>query len=80
VFVAADIGGTTTNGMRQGVDIRDVVTSLKGSAEHLYEDVYCQRGQMEDLIKLHKAQMASDRMSCHRATANQVRLILHTAA
>jgi hypothetical protein len=75
-----DSGGTTTNGMRQEVDIRYVVTSLKGSAEHLYEDVYCQRGQMENLIKLHKAQMASDRMSCHSATANQVRLILHTAA
>ena len=25
-----------------------------------------------NLIKLHKAQMASDRMSCHSATANQV--------
>jgi hypothetical protein len=76
-----DIGETiTTSGMRQEVDIRYVVTSLKGSAEHLYEDVYCQRGQMENLIKLHKAQMASDRMSCHSATANQVRLILHTAA
>jgi hypothetical protein len=75
-----DSGGTTTNGMRQEVDIRYVVTSLKGSADHLYEDVYCQRGQMENLIKLHKAQMASDRMSCHSATANQVRLILHTAA
>ena len=75
-----DSGGTTTNGMRQEVDIRYVVTSLKGSAEYLYEDVYCQRGQMENLIKLHKAQMASDRMSCHSATANQVRLALHTAA
>ena len=67
-------------GMRQEVDIRYVVTSLDGSAEHLYENVYCQRGQMENLIKLHKAQMASDRMSCHSATANQVRLVLHTAA
>jgi hypothetical protein len=27
-----------------------------------------------NLIKLHKAQLASDRMSCHSATANQVRL------
>jgi hypothetical protein len=35
---------------------------------------------MENLIKLHKAQLASDRMSCHSATANQVRLVLHTAA
>jgi hypothetical protein len=67
-------------GMRQEVDIRYVVTSLKGSAWHLYENVYCQRGQMENLIKLHKAQLASDRMSCHSATANQVRLVLHTAA
>jgi hypothetical protein len=33
-----------------------------------------------NLIKLHKAQLASDRMSCHSATANQVRLALHTAA
>src|SRR5664279_1627566 len=67
-------------GMCQEVDIRYVVTSLKGSAQHLYENVYCQRGQMENLIKLHKAQLASDRMSCHSATANQVRLVLHTAA
>src|SRR4030088_3113072 len=63
-------------GMRQEVDIRYVVTSLKGSAQHLYENVYCQRGQMENLIKLHKTQLASDRMSCHSATANQVRLAL----
>jgi Transposase DDE domain group 1 len=72
------VAGST--GMRQEVDIRYVVTSLKGSAQYLYENVYCQRGQMENLIKLHKAQLASDRMSCHSATANQVRLVLHTAA
>ena len=76
-----DTGGEiTSTGMRQEVDIRYVVTSLKGTAQHLYEDVYCQRGQMENLIKLHKAQLFSDRMSCHNATANQVRLVLHTAA
>jgi hypothetical protein len=75
-----DAGDTTSTGMRQEVDIRYVVTSLKGSAQHLYENVYCQRGQMENLIKLHKAQLSSDRMSCHSATANQVRLALHTAA
>src|SRR5258708_3074326 len=67
-------------GMRQEVDIRYVVPPLEGSAQHLYENVYCQRGQMENLIKLHKTQLASDRMSCHSATANQVRLVLHTAA
>lgn len=68
------------DGMRQELDIRYVVTSLSGTAKYLYENVYCQRGQMENLIKLHKAQLASDRMSCHAATANQVRLVLHTAA
>jgi hypothetical protein len=44
------------------------------------EAVYCKRGQMENLIKLLKAQLASDRTSCHSATANQVRLVLHAAA
>jgi hypothetical protein len=67
-------------GLRQEVDIRYVVTSLAGSAKHIYEHVYCQRGQMENLIKLHKVQLASDRTSCHSATANQVRLVLHTVA
>jgi hypothetical protein len=68
------------NAMRQEIDIRYVVTSLDGDAERLYEGVYCKRGQAENLIKLHKAQLASDRTSCHSATANQVRLTLHTAA
>jgi len=68
------------DGMRQEIDVRYVVTSLEGDPERLYEGVYCQRGQMENLIKLHKAQLASDRTSCHSATANQVRLSLHTAA
>ena len=77
---AGVLAAAGADGMRQEVDIRYVVTSLKGSARHLYETVYCQRGQMENLIKLHKTQLASDRMSCHSATANQVRLVLHTAA
>lgn len=71
---------TDAKATRQEIDIRYVVTSLQGAPEHLYESVYCQRGQMENLIKLHKAQLASDRTSCHSATANQVRLVLHTAA
>ena len=66
--------------MRQEIDVRYVVTSLDGDAERIYEGVYCQRGQAENLIKLHKAQLASDRTSCHSAIANQVRLMLHTAA
>jgi hypothetical protein len=65
----------------QGLDIRYVVTSLRrGSAEWLYAALYCARGQAENLIKLHKAQLASDRTSCRDPLANPVRLILHTAA
>ena len=66
---------------RLGLDIRFVVTNLDhGSAEWLYETLYCARGQAENLIKLHKTQLASDRTSCRSACANQVRLVLHTAA
>jgi hypothetical protein len=74
--VAARIEATA-----QGLDIRYVVTSLThGSAEWVYDSLYCARGQAENLIKLHKAQLASDRTSCRSPLANQVRLILHTAA
>jgi hypothetical protein len=74
--VAARIEATA-----QGLDIRYVVTTLRrGSAEWLYAAMYCARGQAENLIKLHKGQLASDRTSCRDPLANQVRLILHTAA
>ena len=64
-----------------GMDIRYVVTSLtEGSPEHIYDTLYCARGQAENLIKRHKTQLASDRTSCRSANANQMRLILHTAA
>jgi hypothetical protein len=66
---------------RKGADIRYIVTNIKGgSARHLYEKVYCARGQAENLIKRHKSQLASDRTSCRSPLANQMRLILHTAA
>jgi len=66
---------------RLGLDIRFVVTNLaKGSAEHIYDVIYCARGQAENLIKMHKSQLASDRTSCRSPIANQVRLVLHTAA
>jgi Transposase DDE domain group 1 len=38
------------------------------------------RGAAENLIKRHKSQLASDRTSCRSPLANQMRLILHTAA
>ena len=66
---------------RHGLDIRFVITNLnQGSPEWVYASLYCGRGQAENLIKLHKTQLASDRTSCRSAVANQVRLVLHTAA
>ena len=66
---------------RKGLDIRDVVTSITHCpAQWLYDSIYCARGQAENLIKQHKSQLASDRTSCRSPLANQMRLILHTAA
>src|SRR4029077_18252089 len=57
----------------KGLDVRYVVTSLKAGARHLYETLYCARGNAENLIKLHKSQLASDRTSCRDPKANQSR-------
>jgi hypothetical protein len=64
----------------RGRDSRFVVTDLAGTPRWLYEAVYCARGQAENLVKAHKRHLASDRTSCSKATANQFRLVLHTAA
>ena len=36
----------------RGFDARYIVTSLGGEPRHLYEGIYCARGQAENLIKL----------------------------
>ena len=64
----------------RGTDSRFIVTNLAGTPRWLYEAVYCARGQAENLVKAHKRHLASDRTSCSKATANQFRLVLHTAA
>jgi hypothetical protein len=65
----------------KGVDTRYVVTNItRGSPQWLYDSLYCARGQAENLIKRHKSQLASERTSCRSPLANQMRLILHTAA
>jgi hypothetical protein len=64
----------------QGTDCRFVISNLAGTPEELYENVYCTRGEAENLIKAHKRHLASDRTSCSSASANQFRLLVHTAA
>lgn len=74
--VAARIEVTT-----QELDVRYVVINITaGSPQWPYDSLYCGRGQAENLIKLHKAQLASDRTSCRSPPANQLRLVLHTGA
>ena len=65
----------------QGADTRFVVTNLAGGTpRRIYEDLYCARGQAENHLKAWKRHLAADRTSCCRATANQLRLMLHTSA
>src|SRR5215475_7532999 len=65
----------------QGVNTRFVVTDMEQArTQVLYRHIYCARGQMENEIKDHKLYLKSDRTSCHRFEANQVRVFLHSAA
>lgn len=60
----------------QGTDSRFVVTNLAGAAPRtLHKDLYCRRGQGENHVKSSKTRLAADRTSCHRASANQLRLM-----
>jgi hypothetical protein len=64
-----------------GRDTRYIVTNLEGGrGKHLYEKLYSARGQAENHIKAWKTHLASDRTSCSKAHANQMRLMLHGAA
>src|SRR4029450_7933060 len=65
----------------QGVNTRFVVTDLEQArTQVLYRRIYCARGQMDNQINAHKLHLKSDRTSCHRFEANQMRLFLHSAA
>jgi Transposase DDE domain group 1 len=65
----------------QGVNTRFVVTDLEQArTKVLYQKIYGARGQAENEIKDHKLYLKSDRTSCHRFAANQLRVFLHAAA
>jgi hypothetical protein len=54
---------------------RFIVTSLTtGDRRHLYEDVYCARGEMENRIKECQIDLFADRTSTRTMAANQLRL------
>lgn len=58
---------------------RYVVTDLPDEQEAAYK-FYCGRGDQENRIKELKLDLLSGRTSCHRFLANQLRLLLHSAA
>jgi hypothetical protein len=64
----------------QGANPRFVVANVPGDPQESYEDVYCQRGEMENRIKEQQLDLFADRTSCHRFLANQFRLLLSSAA
>ena len=67
----------------EGREMRDnprfVVTNLNGSPRHIYQRLYCQRGEIENRIK-ELFDVALDRTSCSRFLANQLRVLLAAAA
>ena len=59
-----------------GRNARFVITNLTGDPQHLYEAVYCARGDMENRIKEQQLDLYADRTSAHDWWANQMRLLL----
>jgi hypothetical protein len=76
----------------QGDNPRFIVTSLPArgfrgdedrerfTAARLYEEVYCARGEMENVLKQQVLDLQADRMSTHYLASNQLRLWLATLA
>ena len=59
---------------------RFVVTNMKQSPQWLYQDVYCQRGDVENRIKELHYGMEIGRTSCTDFWANQFRVLMTAAA
>lgn len=76
--------------MAEGKNPRFVVTNLPAegfeAGDHqfetqaLYEEVYCARGQMENVLKQQVLDLKSDRLSTHHLESNQLRLWLSALA
>jgi len=63
--------------LAKGANPRFIVTSLSTyeiEARELYEQVYCERGEMENRIKEQQLDLYADRTSTHELKSNQLRL------
>ncbi len=63
----------------RGANPRFIVTNRPGDPQALYDEVYCQRGEMENRIKEQQLDLFADRVSCRKFQANQFRLLLAAA-
>lgn len=61
---------------KKGANPRYVVTNLAGPSQHVYDKLYCARGDMENRIKEQQLDLFADRTSCHRWWPNQWRVLL----
>ena len=61
---------------QQGNNPRYVVTNLTGSAQALYDELYCQRGEAENRIKEAQVGLFATRTSCQHFQGNQLRVLL----
>ena len=69
--------------LAKGANPRFIVTSLSAyevDARTLYEQVYCERGEMENRIKEQQLDLYADRTSTHELRSNQLRLYFSSLA
>lgn len=77
VILKAEVLTHPTRGLKDNP--RWVITNLRHKPEKAYA-IYCQRGESENRIKELKLDLQSDRTSCHRFLANQLRLLMAASA
>jgi hypothetical protein len=63
-----------------GGNQRFIVADLPGEAVHLYSDVYCERGTMENRHKELQMGLFADRTSCSAWWSNQLRVMFSSFA
>lgn len=59
---------------------RFLITNIRGWPQHIYERIYCARGDAENRIKELKDGLQIDRTSCTTFHANQLRVLMTAAA
>ena len=78
VIIKAEV--VRADGCEPRDNARYVVTNLGATPKHVYENIYCQRAEIENRIKELHHGLEIDRTSCTRFWANQLRVLLTAAA